>query len=222
MTRRQFAALIASAAVLKTARAVEPTFERIDTHMHIHRVVPNFLSSMEQDGWRGLILCVSRSTGPGEEFPPPLADQLEGTPKVVKASNGRLAWAASFDSSGFENPNFSERTIADLQGHFNNGAIGVKMWKNVGMALRSKSGEYLVPDNPVFTPIFEAVERADRTLYTHLAEPDGAWQPLDENNRLAGYLRNNPRWHMLNHPGVPSKEAILAARDRILQRLPRL
>jgi hypothetical protein len=46
------------------------------------------------------------------------------------------------------------------------------------MELKSSSGKYLMPDDPVFDPIFEVIQAHDRTLYAHLAEPSAAWRPL--------------------------------------------
>lgn len=111
---------------------------------------------------------------------------------------------------------------SNLRRTFDQGAVAVKIWKNIGMGIRSKSGECVLPDNPAFTPIFEAIQRADRTLIAHMAEPDGAWMPLDSSNSETSYYRSHPEWHMFNWPGMPSKEAILTARDRVLARHPKL
>ena len=96
----------------------------------------------------------------------------------------------------------------------------MKIWKNIGMAIKAKSGAYLLPDDPALLPIYEAIQKADRTLVAHLAEPDGAWLPLDEKNPELAYYSKNPQWHMFGKAGAPVKEAILAARDRVLARYP--
>ena len=119
-------------------------------------------------------------------------------------------------------PDFAERTIERLRRSFDDGAIGVKIWKNIGMAIKAKSGAYLLPDDPALSPIYAAIQQAGRTLVAHLAEPDGAWLPLDDKNPEFTYYSNNPQWHMYGKPGAPVKVAILAARDRVLARYPKL
>jgi hypothetical protein len=218
MTRRQWLALIPAGAA-KMWAADRPAFERFDTHIHIHRPVPEFTAGMEKAGWRALSICVSRATGREASI---LPEMLPGTGEAVQESGRRLSWAATFDARGFESSDFSERTVADLRGWFDRGAIAVKVWKNIGMAIRGRSGKYLLPDDASLLPIYEAIQRADRTLVAHLAEPDGAWLPIDEKNPEVNYYRNNPQWHMSNHPGAPSKETILGARDRVLERFPKL
>jgi hypothetical protein len=98
----------------------------------------------------------------------------------------------------------------------------VKIWKNIGMAIKAKSGAYLLPDDPSLLPIYEAIQAAGRPLIAHLAEPDGAWLPLYAKNPEIRYYSANPRWHMHGKRGAPVKAEILDARDRLLARYPNL
>jgi Amidohydrolase len=218
LTRRDVLRLAPIPFLLQSARAADPEFERIDTHIHIHRDAPEVFASLKESKWSGLDLVVCPTEG---NEPYDLESKLEATRKGSRASGGRLAWASTFDARGFEGPEFAERTIARLRKSFDDGAIGVKIWKNIGMAIRAKSGAYLLPDDPALLPIYEAIQKADRTLVAHLAEPDGAWLPLDDKNPELPYYSKNPQWHMLGK-GSPPKEAILAARDRVLGRYPKL
>ena len=218
MTRRHFLASLPAAAILKGGPEAAP-FERIDTHTHIHRMSPALFARLEQTGWRCLSICASRAIG---DEPSGLDEMIRGSVEVHRATRGRIAWATAFDPRGFESRDFAGRTIAGLQQSFAQGAIAVKIWKNIGIGVRAKSGEYLLPDHEALTPVFDAIQRADKTLIAHLADPDGAWLPLDANNRESGYYSHHPEWHMYKRPGVPSKEAILEARDRMLARHPKL
>jgi len=215
MTRRTFLA----AAALTRLRAAEPAFERIDTHTHIHRHSPALLAAMERAGWKALSICDSREMG---EEPSKLAEMIHGTVEAVRESKGRLAWATTFDARGFESRDFAAHAIDELRQSFEQGAAGVKIWKNIGMGIRSKSGGYVLPDNPVFTPIYEAIQRQGKTLLTHLADLDVAWKPLDSAHPDSAYYKSHPEWLMDGRPGAPSKGAILTARDRILSRYPKL
>jgi hypothetical protein len=220
LSRRDVFRLIPAQVLLVSARAAErPDFERIDTHVHIHRDAGALLAAHKESKWRGLDIVVCPASG---EEPFDLEQKLRATLKVQRDSGGTLAWASTFDARGFESPGFTDRTIERLRQSFADGAIGVKIWKNIGMAIRSKSGAYLLPDDPALLPIYEAIQRADRTLVAHLAEPNGAWMPLDAKNPEYAYYSRNPQWHMYGKPGVPVKDAILNARDRVLARYPRL
>jgi predicted TIM-barrel fold metal-dependent hydrolase len=220
LTRRDVFRLIPAQALLVSARAAEePDFERIDTHVHIHRDAPALLTALKESKWRGLDIVVCPAVG---DEPFDLEAKLRATRKVQRESGGLLAWASTFDARGFESPEFTDRTIERLRRSFADGAIGVKIWKNIGMAIRSKSGAYLLPDNPALLPIYEAIQGAGRMLIAHLAEPNGAWMPLDAKNPEFAYYSKNPHWHMYGKAEAPVKDAILSARDRILARSTRL
>jgi predicted TIM-barrel fold metal-dependent hydrolase len=196
-----------------------PPLERIDTHIHIHTDAPALLAALKAANWRGLDIVVCPASG-DEAFD--LEEKLRSTLKVHRDSHGTLAWASTFDARGFESAEFTTRTIARLRQSFDDDAIGVKIWKNIGMSIKSKAGAFLLPDNPALLPIYEAIQQADRTLIAHLAEPNGAWLPLDDKNPEISYYSNNPQWHMFGREGAPIKEAILAARDHVLARYPKL
>jgi predicted TIM-barrel fold metal-dependent hydrolase len=219
MTRRELLALLAAASARPAARAAEAGFDRIDTHLHMHRKSAAMLESMEKSGWRGLIICDSREIG---DQPSILQEMIRGTIELHRQSDGRLAWATTFDARGFESPGFAARAIAGLREGFQQGAIAVKIWKNVGMGIRSKAGDYLLPDNPALFPIYESIQESGKTLIAHLAEPDAAWLPLDSSAPDIGYYKSHPEWSMYQRTGAPSKDTILAARDRVLARYPRL
>ncbi len=223
-TRRHVLGLIPAAflrwdATASAAGGEPGDFERIDAHTHIHRPAPALFASLEEGKWSGLDLVVCPTSG---DEAIDLESRLRSTLEAARSSGGRLAWASTFDARGFEDPGFADRTIARLKQSFDDGAIGVKVWKNIGMAIRGKSGAFLLPDDPALLPIHEAIRRAGKTLIAHLAEPDGAWLPLDDRNPEFPYYSKNPRWHMFGRADAPSKAQILAARDRVLARYPDL
>jgi Amidohydrolase len=220
LTRRDFLRMIPASALATVAHGADgPDFERIDTHVHVHRDAPAIAAALKKSNWRALDIVVCPATGL-EQFD--LEEKLQATLKVARDSAGALAWASTFDARGFESPTFTEPTIAGLRRSFIDGAIGVKIWKNIGMAIKSKSGAHLLPDDPALLPIYEAIQHAGKTLIAHLAEPNGAWLPLDAKNPELTYYSNNPQWHMFGRDGAPLKAPILTARDRVLARYPKL
>lgn len=138
--------------------------------------------------------------------------------EAMRAMGGRGPWISTFDPTDWESPGFASRVIPQLEETFREGAVGVKIYKTIGMYLQSKGGRYVMPDDSVFAPILDAIASRGKTLYAHLAEPIGAWKPLDPADPDSSYYKENPGWHMFGHPERPTKETILAARDRMLGR----
>jgi len=191
----------------------------IDAHAHVYNSSPRFSQLLDRLNMRLVNICVVDLHDPGfEKAEPQHAKALE----LFRQSRGRWAWCSTFDPRDWEKAGSAERVKRDLDSTFKNGAVAVKIYKDIGMELRSRSGRYLMPDDPVFAPILEFVESRGKTLYAHIAEPTAAWKPLDPKSPHYSYYKANPDWHMYLHPERPAKETILAARDRLLERHPKL
>ena len=216
-TRRDLLRSIPALVALRPVRGAGVSFQRIDTHTHIHRQAPVLIDSLEKGNWKCLSICDSREVGEEKSV---LQEMTGGTIEAYRQSRGRLAWATTFDARYFEDRDFTSRAIAMVKEHFGEGAIAVKIWKNIGMGIRSKSGEYLLPDHKSLLPIYEAIQAAGKTVIAHMADLTVAWQPLGATGD--GYYRTHPEWHMYGKQGAPSKEAILDARDRVLAKYPKL
>jgi len=125
---------------------------------------------------------------------------------------------------GWDDPDWTKKTLQLLQGSFDEGAIGVKVWKNIGMEFRDKNGRFVMIDDPRFDPIFEFIEKRGKTLTAHIGEPKDCWLPLDkmmaEGNRR--YYREHPQYHMFLHPEFPAYEDHIGAVERVLTKHPGL
>lgn len=201
---------------LKEFAAIRP----IDAHVHVFRTAPEFQKMLEEEQLTLLnILVVDDTWGPREKLQP----QIDFAWRLVEGSRGHVKLCTTFDPYLFNSSEFPAESIHQIDRDFRRGAIAMKIWKNFGMEVKDDKGKYVLPDDPKLQPIFENLARQDKTLLTHLAEPDLAWQELDvKKDPLSAYYLENPQWHMLNKPGVPSKQAILEARDHVLERNPHL
>lgn len=195
------------------------SLEPIDTHTHIAKADPGFYGMLERLHLHIVdILLVDGHDAYRKSMQP----QLQNAERVVNESGGHVALCTSFDPFQFGQEGFPDSAIKDLDRDFANGAVAVKIWKNIGMELKDRNGQYVLPDNPDFQPIFREIERNNQTLLAHLAEPDEAWQPPDSKSLDYSYYQQNPTWYMYRQPDAPKKQQILDARDRLLARNPKL
>ena len=192
---------------------------RVDAHAHFFAEAKPVLQLLDRLNVTAVNICVVDRYDKGYETAPP---QQRMAGRLARASHGRLPWIAALDDAGFASAGFADRAIAEIERALAEGAHGVKIYKSMGMELRTPDGAYVLPDDPVFEPIFAALARRGTTLFAHIAEPIAAWQPLDPQSPDYDYYRNNPAWYVHGRPGVPSKDAILAARDRLLGKHPTL
>jgi hypothetical protein len=86
------------------------------------------------------------------------------------------------DPLDFDKPGFTQQWIKVLNETFEEGAVTVKIYKSIGMELKKRDGTYLMPDDPVFNPIWADIVEHNRTVFAHIAEPTPSWRPLDPAN----------------------------------------
>ena len=226
LARGGFGVLLVAFVALATAapeaeRYAESDFsrvEKIDTHVHLHGNVPVFVERARADGFRVLTINVNYADYPS------LPDQLRTAVELRKAYPSRIAFAATFDGAGSERPEWLARTRRQLEEALAHGAVAVKVWKDVGMQLRDEDGRVVMIDDERFTPLFDFLVERDVVVLGHQGEPRNAWLPLDEMTVKGDrdYFADHPQYHMYRHPEWPGYEEQLAARDRLLERHPKM
>lgn len=190
----------------------------IDTHTHVFKNDPAFSSMMNRLHLHILDVCVSDSHNQFRALQPEISSGWA----FVDQNSGHAALCTTFDHSSFATPDFVAQTIRQLDRDFASGAVAVKIWKNIGMELKTRAGKYVMPDDPVFDPIYQDIAAHNKTVIAHVAEPTICWRPLDPGDPSSGYYKEHPEWYMYGHSDRPSKETILAARDHLLEKHPTL
>ena len=191
----------------------------IDAHVHLYKDDPAFDALMQRLKLRVLDICVIDDRDPyGKGIEPQRTDVL----KVAHRTHGRAALCTTFSPYEFEQAGFAQRTIRQLDSDFAQGAVAVKIYKVMGMEMKSKAGKYVMPDDPAFEPIYKDIAAHHRTVVAHLAEPDSCWQAPNPASPDYEYYQQNPQEYAYAHPEWPSKAAILAARDHLVAENPKL
>jgi len=200
---------------LNALAALEP----VDTHTHVAKGDPTFYALLDRLHMHILdILLVDDHDPYRKALEPQLHDALD----VVHQSHGHAALCTSIDPFQFGKADFPASAIRGLDRDFADGAVAVKIWKNIGMELKDQSGRYVLPDNPALEPIFKDIEKHHRTLVAHVAEPDEAWLPPNPKGLDSSYYTENPVWYMYRQPEAPKKQLLLDARDHVLAANPKL
>ena len=224
MTRRYLlwallAALAASPRAVATAGA-PPAFEeirKIDVHSHIFEDLPDVVEMMDRTKFRIVNVCVRGTDLARLREAEAVAEQLQ-----AKYGRGRFPFASTFDLTRRDDADYVDQVKRWLDASFDKGAVMAKIWKEVGMEIKDRQGRFILPDDARFDPIYAFLAERRKPLLAHLAEPLEAWLPLNPEGVHYGYYSKNPEWHLYGRPGYPSHAEIVAARDRILERHPRL
>ena len=191
----------------------------IDAHAHIWKSDPAFTAMLER--WNLHIVDILY-VDDKQPTALPLEQQRTAAFAFVRSAHGHASLCTTFDPFRFSQPDFIQSAIAGINKDFADGAIAVKVWKNVGMELKDSTGRYVMVDDPRLEPIYRDIQSHNKTLIAHQAEPDVAWGPPDPKALDSSYYATHPEWNMEKIPGAPSKRTILATRDRLLAQHPGL
>lgn len=189
----------------------------IDAHAHAYKNAPEFFAMFQRLNLHILDILVALT--PVQKT---LDEERQYAWNFVDGSDSHVALCTTFNPFSFNEPGYDAASIREINRDFERGAVAVKIWKNLGKEVKDAQGNYILPDNPVFEPIYRDIVAHNKTLIAHLADPDEMWEmPNPKGPDYPNYLKN-PNWYMFNKPGAPSKATILRARDHIMQQNPDL
>ncbi len=192
--------------------------EKTDAHYHIYSGKNVSVELANTDNFT--LLAINTYSGGCER----VSEAHNWLTEIKKANPEDFDYTTTFCLDGWDDQAWVENTISWIDQCISDGAIAVKVWKNIGMEFRDKDSNLVMIDNPKFDPVFKHLAEKGIPLVGHLGEPKNCWLPLSEmtTKNDSNYFANNPNYHMYLHPGFPSYEEQMAARDRMLEKNPDL
>jgi predicted TIM-barrel fold metal-dependent hydrolase len=111
-------------------------------------------------------------------------DRLRQGVDALKASKykDRMVLFANIDFSGTVGPGFGAKAARQLDDDLNAGAMGLKIFKDLGMFVRKANGDRLPVDDPELDAVWETCARHNVPVLIHIAEPPAFFEPLDYTN----------------------------------------
>lgn len=221
LRKLKYIQFIVLAGIVYSCGETTPRFEdfpKIDAHVHIETADPAVLEFAKKENFKFITICTGSDN---QEF---IDGQLHNAIAQKKQAPDHFAYTTTFSMEGFDEPGWLNRVLERLAEDFDQGAIGIKVYKDIGMTFRDSLGNFIMIDDQRFDPIFNFVEKEGKIVVGHLGEPKNCWLPVDSMtvNGDKAYYENNPEFHMFKHPDHPSYDEQIAARDRRLDRNPNL
>jgi len=223
------AALVCLATGLLAAAGEEAALapqRRHDAHTHLSPRLARFvLSIMDEAGIdRVLNLSGGWPGGPGR----PVRDRYLDDPAgrrfaacldVTRRSSGRILCACNVDWDRLGEPGFGEAMADLLERAVEQGAASLKISKALGLGVTWPDGRLLAVDDPVLDPLWARAGDLGVPVTIHTSDPKAFFEPPDESNERYEELKDHPSWSFWE-AGGPSREALLEARNRVIDRHP--
>ncbi len=189
-------------------------FPVIDIHSHQSTPISasefdTVVAAMDRQNLRVL---VNLSGSSGERL-------RQGLAAIRNSSHAdRMVLFANVDFSGGVGPGFGQKAARQLEEDIKAGALGLKIFKDLGMFVKRADGSREPLDDQELDPIWETCARLDVPVLIHTAEPQAFFDPIDYSNE---------RWLELSmfpsrrHQSGVKFEQLMAERDRLFARHPK-
>jgi len=198
--------------VVKETKIVKAKFPVIDIHSHLGKLenTAKYLEEMDKAGvWK----CVSLDGKSKDDF------YIEHLKVSQSVSKNRFLIFFHPDISKINEPNFGINEAKKLEEAVKLGARGLKIWKDLGLGIKDKSGKLITVDDPRMDPIWAKCGELGIPVEIHIADPSAFFTPLDKHNERYDELGSHPDWSFFGDY-YPSKEEILEARNRVIKKHP--
>ena len=204
-----------STVVAKAHLVPKAKFPVIDIHNHVTVTAANIDQLIREMDLLNVRLLNNLSGGTDP-------DGIREKVAFIRASKypDRFRVFANVDWNGAGGPGWTERAVSRLEQSIANGAIGLKIFKNLGLTAKKADGSRLKVDDPVLKPIWDTCARLNIPVLIHVAEPQEFFSPLDNQNErwLELSLFRDRRHYM---PGEPTFEELMGERDRMFAANPK-
>lgn len=192
--------------------------KKIDVHVHANKSDPAFALQAQKDGFQLLTINVDYPDFPSIDKQNEIAlNLIHDYPKTVY-------YAATFSMQDWGTEGWANQINQKLDKEKQQGAVAVKVWKNIGMQFRDENNQLVMIDDPGFDPIFDHLAQQHMPLIGHQGEPYNCWLPVEKMSvkNDQEYFSNHPQYHMYLHPEMPSYEQQMGVRDAMLAKNPQL
>ena len=188
-------------------------FPVVDIHSHQAATPDNMGRLVREMDALNLRVLNNLSGGSGE--------RLKRNVEAIRGSSHRDRFTvfANLDFDGFA-PGWGAKAAAQFEQDVRNGAVGLKIFKDLGMTTRKADGSRIAIDDPELDPVWAAAGRLDVPVLIHTGEPPAFFEPLDFKNE---------RWlELALYPGRRNYDAskvkfaqLIAERDRMFAKHPK-
>ncbi len=202
--------------VVKETEVLKPKFPVIDIHNHLAYFdnldsLDHYLEQMDE---AGVWMVISLDGFSENDF---YKEHLEA---INAVSNDRFKVFFSPDFTRIDEPDFGIDEARRLEEAVKMGARGMKIFKDLGLTLRDKTGEIVPVDDPRVDPLWAKCGELGIPVMIHTTDPKAFHAgPVDRFNERYDELHEHPEWSFYGDE-FPSKDEVLEQRNRVFARHP--
>ncbi len=192
-------------------------FPFIDIHNHQGvmdaEALKNLTSKMDQ---LNMAVMVNLS---GRGFPFS-TERLKNSLQSIKENYpNRFVLFTNVDFDNMDDPQWTTKAVKQLEEDVKLGAMGLKIYKNLGLTYKDKAGNRIHADDPRIDPVWAKCGELGIPVLIHAADPKQFWDPIDKNNERWLELKLHPRRRYTEKEAT--WETIIAEQHNIFKKHPK-
>ena len=199
----------------------EAKFPFIDVHSHLWDMpvkdLDKLVSEMDEINM-GFIVNLS-----GSGFGPQSAKDLyfdKSIKNIEENHPKRVGLFLNVDFESINDVNYAETQVAIIRDAVAKGAIGLKVYKSLGLRNKDSNGQRIKVDDKRIGPIWEVCGELGIPVLIHSADPFQFWQDKDDQNERWFELKEKPGRYYGDSNFIPPFEEIINEQHTIFKRHP--
>ncbi|MEO9477156.1 MAG: amidohydrolase family protein [Cyclobacteriaceae bacterium] len=172
-------------------------FPFIDVHSHQWNLTKERLVTLQQEmDSLNMAIMVNLSGRGYDRAAGDIGSQeyLAGMVKRIEGeATGRIAVFTNVSFKKIGEPGWTEEAVKQLEQDVSNGAVGLKIYKSLGLGINDVDGNRVAIDDPRIDPIWAKCGELGIPVLIHAADPKSFWDPHDEKNERWLELKLRPR-----------------------------
>ncbi len=194
-------------------------FTFIDVHSHLWDMpvmnLDNLISEMNEINM-GYIINLS-----GSGFGPQAAKDLyfdKSIKNIQENHPNRVGLFLNVDFESIDDENYAETQVKIIRDAVEKGAIGLKVYKSLGLRNRDSKGKRIRVDDERIGPIWDVCGELGIPVLIHSADPFQFWLPKDDQNERWFELKEKPGRYYGDSDFIPPFEDIINEQHTIFRR----
>ena len=194
-------------------------FTFIDVHSHLWNMplmdLNELVAEMDEINM-GYIVNLS-----GSGFGPQAAKDLyfeKSTENIKENQPGRIGLFVNVDFNSIDLENHIEKQVSIIRDAVAKGAIGLKVYKSLGLTNKDSKGNRVAVDDERLGPIWEVCGELGIPVLIHSADPFQFWQDKDGQNERWFELKEKPNRYYGDSDFIPPFEDIIKEQHTIFER----
>ena len=194
-------------------------FTFIDVHSHLWNMpimdLNELVAEMDEINM-GYIVNLS-----GSGFGPQAAKDVyfdKSTENIKENQPGRIGLFVNVDFNSIDLENHIENQVSIIRDAVAKGAIGLKVYKGLGLTNKDSKGNRVAVDDKRLGPIWEVCGELGIPVLIHSADPFQFWQDKDGQNERWFELKEKPNRYYGDSDFIPPFEDIIKEQHTIFER----